>query len=91
LAHDARSGGAGFEVIVLDPPRAGAADLIAMLPALAPARIVYVSCDPMTLARDLATLSRHGYATERAWPVDMMPQTWHVEVVALVTPVANRP
>jgi tRNA/tmRNA/rRNA uracil-C5-methylase (TrmA/RlmC/RlmD family) len=44
----------------------------------------------MTLARDLATLSRQGYATERAWPVDMMPQTWHVEVVALVTPDANR-
>ncbi len=82
---------ARFDVIVLDPPRAGAAELIAMLPALAPARIVYVSCDPMTLARDLATLSRHGYATERAWPVDMMPQTWHVEVVALVTPVASRP
>ncbi|HEY2743764.1 MAG TPA: TRAM domain-containing protein [Polyangia bacterium] len=82
--------GQRFDVVVLDPPRAGAADLVAMLPTLAPARIIYVSCDPMTLARDLATLSRHGYPTVRAWPVDMMPQTWHVEVVALVTPDANR-
>jgi 23S rRNA (uracil1939-C5)-methyltransferase len=83
--------GERFDVVVLDPPRAGAADLIALLPRLAPARIVYVSCDPMTLARDLGTLSKLGYATQTAWPVDMMPQTWHVEVVALVTPVANRP
>lgn len=78
-----------FDVIVLDPPRAGAADVVALLPALAPERIVYVSCDPMTLARDLATLSRLGYAARVAWPVDMMPQTWHVEVVCLVTPAAN--
>jgi 23S rRNA (uracil1939-C5)-methyltransferase len=75
---------ARFDVVVLDPPRAGAADLIARVPALLPARLVYVSCDPMTLARDLATLGRYGYAARVAWPVDMMPQTWHVEVVVLV-------
>jgi 23S rRNA (uracil1939-C5)-methyltransferase len=81
--------GERFDVVVLDPPRAGAADVIARLAALAPARIVYVSCDPMTLARDLATLERAGYAARVAWPVDMMPQTWHVEVVCLITPAAN--
>jgi 23S rRNA (uracil1939-C5)-methyltransferase len=43
----------------------------------------------MTLARDLATLSRGGYAARVAWPVDMMPQTWHVEVVCLITRAAN--
>ena len=76
--------GERFDVVVLDPPRAGAADVVAELPALGPARIIYVSCDPMTLSRDLLTLSRHGYAARAAWPVDMMPQTWHVEVVCLV-------
>ena len=81
--------GERFDVVVLDPPRAGAADVVDRLAALAPARIVYVSCDPMTLARDLATLERAGYAARVAWPVDMMPQTWHVEVVCLVTPAAN--
>jgi len=81
--------GERFDVVVLDPPRAGAADVVAHLPALAPERIVYVSCDPMTLARDLATLAGLGYAARVAWPVDMMPQTWHVEVVCLVTRAAN--
>jgi 23S rRNA (uracil1939-C5)-methyltransferase len=76
--------GERFDVVVLDPPRAGAADVVERLAALGPARVVYVSCDPMTLARDLATLLRHGLQARTAWPVDMMPQTWHVEVVALL-------
>jgi 23S rRNA (uracil1939-C5)-methyltransferase len=76
--------GERFDVVLLDPPRAGAADVVAELPGFAPERIVYVSCDPMTLARDLTTLAQHGYRARVAWPVDMMPQTWHVEVVALV-------
>jgi 23S rRNA (uracil1939-C5)-methyltransferase len=81
--------GESFDVVVLDPPRAGAADVVAALAKLSPQRIVYVSCDPMTLARDLATLSRAGYAARVAWPVDMMPQTWHVEVVCLITRAAS--
>lgn len=76
--------GERFDVAVLDPPRAGAADVVDELARLAPARIVYVSCDPMTLARDVARLQRLGYAARTAWPVDMMPQTWHVEVVCLL-------
>jgi 23S rRNA (uracil1939-C5)-methyltransferase len=79
-----------FDVVVLDPPRAGAAEALAGIARLAPERIVYVSCDPMTLARDLERLSNHGFLARVAWPVDMMPHTSHVEVVCLVTPAASR-
>ncbi len=67
--------------IVVDPPRAGAAEAIAGIIKLAPKTIVYVSCDPATLARDAAQLVAAGYRAERAWPIDLMPQTAHVEVV----------
>jgi 23S rRNA (uracil1939-C5)-methyltransferase len=68
--------GQRFDLVVLDPPRAGAAELIGQLPSLTE-RIVYVSCDPMTLARDLGQLTGRGWAQ----PIDMMPHTSHVEVV----------
>jgi 23S rRNA (uracil1939-C5)-methyltransferase len=70
------------DVVVLDPPRAGAAEAIDGIIKLAPKTIVYVSCDPATLARDLGRLVAAGYRGEHAWPVDLMPQTSHVEVVA---------
>ncbi len=69
------------EAIVLDPPRAGAAEAIAGIAKLRPRTVVYVSCDPATLARDAAKLVAAGYRAERAWPIDLMPQTAHVEVV----------
>jgi len=68
---------------VADPPRAGfhPKALHALL-QLAPPRIVYVSCNPSTLARDVGDLARHGYRLEWVQPVDMFPQTPHIEAVA---------
>jgi len=69
--------------VVLDPPRGGAAAALAPLAALRPRRIVYVSCDPATLARDAARLVAGGWRLVVAQPVDVFPQTFHVETVAL--------
>src|ERR671925_219003 len=70
-------------VVVADPPRAGFhPKALTALAAMAPARIVYVSCNPSTLERDVGDLVRHGYRLEWVQPVDMFPQTPHIEAVA---------
>jgi 23S rRNA (uracil1939-C5)-methyltransferase len=76
--------GEKFDVVVLDPPRAGATEAVFGIADLAAPRIVYVSCDPMTLARDVARLAESGYRALKAQPIDMMPHTSHVEVVCLL-------
>ncbi|MFY9616003.1 MAG: class I SAM-dependent RNA methyltransferase [Candidatus Dormiibacterota bacterium] len=71
--------------VLIDPPRAGITPpVIDELVRLAPERIVYVSCDPATLARDLASLADDGYAVQAQTLVDMFPQTYHVETVSLL-------
>ena len=82
---DLRDKGIAPDVIVLDPPRAGCeASVLQTAAAMGPRRIVYVSCNPATLARDLAILDELGYATHAVQPVDMFPQTYHVECVAVI-------
>ncbi len=78
-------GPSGVDVVVLDPPRIGLAPGAAEgLIGLRPKKIVYVSCDPATLARDVRRLSVMGFALRSLQPLDMFPQTSHVEVVALL-------
>ncbi len=76
--------GDGFDLVVLDPPRQGAKEILRGLSELSPKRIIYVSCDPPTLARDLKTLKDLGYGTLKICPFDMFPQTYHIESIALL-------
>ena len=72
-----------FDVVLMDPPRAGSTpEFLDATCALAPQRVVYVSCNPETQARDIALLRERGYKLERVIPVDMFPHTKHVECVA---------
>ncbi len=72
------------DVVVMDPPRSGAGEaVIRQIAAMRPRRIVYISCDPATLARDSVFLSAAGYTLAEAQPVDLFPQTYHIETVAL--------
>lgn len=75
----------GAQLIVLNPPRKGCEEkVLQRAAALRPEKMIYVSCSPETLARDLDILSRLGYRTREVQPVDMFPQTVHVENVALL-------
>ena len=73
------------DVVFLDPPRAGSTpECIAAVAHMAPRRVVYVSCDPGTLARDVALFAKQGYKAERFEPVDLFPHTDHVETIVLL-------
>jgi 23S rRNA (uracil1939-C5)-methyltransferase len=73
----------GFAAVLLDPPRDGALEMVRQMAALGARRLVYVSCNPATLARDAAELASQGYRLRRAGILDMFPQTAHVEAMAL--------
>ena len=73
----------GFSAVLLDPPRDGAFAVVKQIAALGAERVLYVSCNPATLARDTAELLKQGYRLKRAGILDMFPQTAHVEAMAL--------
>ena len=78
--------GLGADVVVVDPPRKGCDEkLLETMIAMSPEKIVYVSCDSATLARDLEYLKGHGYGVKKVQPVDMFPHSVHVETVCLLT------
>jgi len=85
LMKEASKGTERFDVVIMDPPRAGSTpEFCSAVTQLAPERIVYVSCNATTQARDLEFLRAGGYRIERLTPVDMFPHTKHVETVCLL-------
>jgi 23S rRNA (uracil1939-C5)-methyltransferase len=79
---DAYSIPASAELVVLDPPRSGAAGAAAAIASSRASRVVYIACDPATLARDLAVLTKAGFSLTHLETVELFPQTSHVETVA---------
>jgi len=73
-----------FDLVLLDPPRQGAKAAVPFIADLRPAAIVYVSCDPNTFARDAGKLASKGYRVTEIVPFDMVPQTHHIELVAVL-------
>lgn len=73
-----------FDVIFLDPPRIGAKEIMPFLPKFNAERIVYLSCNPSTLARDIKVLVDNGYSLTKLIPFDMFPQTFHIESLAIL-------
>jgi 23S rRNA (uracil1939-C5)-methyltransferase len=72
------------DLVVLDPPRTGNYEVVNQLLQLKPERVLYVSCDPATLARDLVPLIIGGYEVISSQPFDLFPQTWHIESMTLL-------
>ncbi|HEY2202461.1 MAG TPA: hypothetical protein VGH56_11265, partial [Solirubrobacteraceae bacterium] len=80
-----------YSHVLLDPPRTGAREMLAAIARIAPRRLLYISCHPGTLARDLGVLvHEHGFTLAAAGVVDMFPHTAHVESLALLTAAGGR-
>lgn len=78
--------GEKVDVVFMDPPRSGSDEIfLSSVVQLAPKRVVYISCNPETMARDLEYLTDHGYRAITAWPFDMFPSTAHIETVVLLS------
>jgi 23S rRNA (uracil1939-C5)-methyltransferase len=73
------------DLVILDPPRMGCKAVLDQVAKLKPDKIVYTSCEPTTFARDLRLFSERGFRLQRLSLVDMFPQTYHMEVVGLLT------
>jgi 23S rRNA (uracil1939-C5)-methyltransferase len=73
-----------FDCVVIDPPRQGASGLAGYLAKITSRRLIYISCDPATLCRDLADLTNEGFTIKKIQPIDMFPQTHHIETVVLL-------
>jgi len=73
-----------FDLVVLDPPRSGSIQVSREILKIRPLRVLYVSCDPATLARDLKLMVSDGYRIVSSRPFDLFPQTWHIESVTLL-------
>ena len=78
--------GESADVVFMDPPRSGSTEeFIDAVALMQPKRVVYISCGPDTLARDLKVFAKHGYRAKEAWPVDLFGWTGHVETVCLLS------
>ena len=89
---EAAAAGERADVIFMDPPREGSTlQFIESVARMAPKRVVYVSCNPETMARDLALLTKKGYRAESFTPVDMFPNSEHIEVVCGLSKVSVHP
>jgi 23S rRNA (uracil1939-C5)-methyltransferase len=76
--------------VIMDPPRSGARDLVGPLMMMRAARVIYVSCDVATLARDLRALCAGGYRIAAVRALDFFPNTHHAEVITVLTSAATR-
>lgn len=77
--------GESFDLVLLDPPRRGCREVLPFLNGIGRPAVIYISCDPATLARDLKDLAEQGYVVRRIRMVDMFPQTHHLETMVLLS------
>ena len=85
-AEKLRQEGVKPDAVILDPPRKGCGEeLVKTISKMSPKRVVYVSCDPATLARDIKFFEQAGYTTQKITPCDMFSRTAHVETVCLMS------
>lgn len=73
-----------FDTVIIDPPRSGALETVKEICRLKPGKVIYISCDPATLSRDCGLFAEKGYQVRLSVPVDMFPQTYHLESVTLL-------